>query len=67
MSQQTDNKTTIRKVEPRRWEKAIAPNPNHHTVASTQWGVRKVENQRWEKAIAPNHHHHTVTAAQWGN
>jgi len=46
MSQQTDNKTTIRKVEKQRWEKAIAPNCNHHTVATPAWGARQVESQR---------------------
>ncbi|MCG8353369.1 MAG: hypothetical protein MI924_36855 [Chloroflexales bacterium] len=66
MSQQSNSKTTIRKVETRRWDKAIAPNHNHHTVPAAQWGVRKVEAQRWDKAIAPNHNHHTVPGPQWG-
>jgi hypothetical protein len=63
---QSNVKTTIRKVETRRWDKAIAPNHNHHTVESAKWGARKVETLRWDKAIAPNHNHHTVASAKWG-
>lgn len=65
MNQESNNTATIRKVEPRRWDKAIAPNHNHHTAVSAQWAIRKVDAQRWDKAIAPNHNHHTVASAQW--
>ncbi len=65
MNQQNERKEAIRKVEVRRWDKAIAPNHNHHTVTPIEWGARKVEAQRWDKAIAPNHNHHTVPPIEW--
>lgn len=30
-------KKSIRKIETRRWDKAIAPNHNHHTVETLGW------------------------------
>lgn len=35
---QETKKKVIRKIESRRWDKAIAPNHHHHSVAGASWG-----------------------------
>jgi len=38
VQKQETKKKVIRKIESRRWDKAIAPNHHHHSVAGASWG-----------------------------